>query len=126
MGLGSLHTIDLVTTRLKARECRLLLLDGKDPLVISRNANARQNSSPSTSVPQPTSMPIAAVGRTSSMSASGRTRSRRTRPQHRRYSTISGPRACTPKSTIRLTKIGFGIKMQVDEFTKQHERIFDV
>lgn len=32
MGLGALHTVDLAAARAKAKECRLLLLDGKDPL----------------------------------------------------------------------------------------------
>lgn len=32
MGLGAVHTVDLATARAKAKECRLLLLDGKDPL----------------------------------------------------------------------------------------------
>ena len=32
MGLGGLHTIDLSTARIKAKECRQLLVDGKDPL----------------------------------------------------------------------------------------------
>jgi len=32
MGLGPIQTVDLSLARTKARECRLLLLDGKDPL----------------------------------------------------------------------------------------------
>ena len=32
MGLGALHTVDLALARAKAKECRLLLLDGQDPL----------------------------------------------------------------------------------------------
>lgn len=32
MGLGPIQTVDLALARTKARECRLLLLDGKDPL----------------------------------------------------------------------------------------------
>jgi integrase len=38
MGLGPLHTVYLATARVKARECRLLLLDGKNPLDVRRNA----------------------------------------------------------------------------------------
>jgi integrase len=37
MGLGAVHTVDLALARAKAKECRLLLLDGKDPLE-ARNA----------------------------------------------------------------------------------------
>lgn len=37
MGLGSLHTVDLARARMLARECRALLLDGKDPIEV-RNA----------------------------------------------------------------------------------------
>lgn len=37
MGLGALHTVSLADARLKAKECRLLLLEGKDPLE-ARNA----------------------------------------------------------------------------------------
>jgi integrase len=40
MGLGSINTIDLATARAKARVCRQLLLDGKDPLSERRGANA--------------------------------------------------------------------------------------
>jgi hypothetical protein len=40
MGLGSINTIDLATARLKARSCRKLLLDGKDPLDERRATNA--------------------------------------------------------------------------------------
>ena len=40
MGLGSINTIDLATARLKARVCRQLLLEGKDPLSERRAANA--------------------------------------------------------------------------------------
>ena len=32
MGLGAVHTVTLPEARAKAKECRLLLLDGKDPL----------------------------------------------------------------------------------------------
>jgi hypothetical protein len=32
MGLGGLHTVDLARARLLARECRSLLLEGKDPI----------------------------------------------------------------------------------------------
>jgi hypothetical protein len=32
MGLGALHTISLAEARIKARECRRLLLDGLDPI----------------------------------------------------------------------------------------------
>ena len=32
MGLGAVHTVDLDVARAKAKECRLLLLEGKDPL----------------------------------------------------------------------------------------------
>lgn len=32
MGLGALHTVDLATARTKAKACRLMLLDGLDPL----------------------------------------------------------------------------------------------
>ncbi|MFC5460725.1 Arm DNA-binding domain-containing protein [Massilia niabensis] len=32
MGLGGLHTVDLAKARVLARECRTLLLDGKDPI----------------------------------------------------------------------------------------------
>ncbi|MBC7686156.1 MAG: integrase arm-type DNA-binding domain-containing protein [Bdellovibrionales bacterium] len=37
MGLGSLHTVSLAQARAVAKECRQLLLDGRDPLV-ARNA----------------------------------------------------------------------------------------
>lgn len=40
MGLGSVITIDLAAARAKARTCRQLLLDGKDPLSERRGANA--------------------------------------------------------------------------------------
>jgi integrase len=40
MGLGSTDTIDLATARLKARFCRQLMLDGKDPLQERRAASA--------------------------------------------------------------------------------------
>lgn len=32
MGLGAVHTVTLAEARAKAKECRLLMLDGKDPL----------------------------------------------------------------------------------------------
>lgn len=32
MGLGAVHTVNLTEVRAKAKECRQLLLDGKDPL----------------------------------------------------------------------------------------------
>ena len=32
MGLGAVHTVDLDVARAKAKECRLMLLEGKDPL----------------------------------------------------------------------------------------------
>lgn len=37
MGLGAVHTVTLSEARAKAKECRLMLLDGKDPLE-ARNA----------------------------------------------------------------------------------------
>ncbi|MEB0010643.1 integrase arm-type DNA-binding domain-containing protein [Glaciimonas sp. Gout2] len=37
MGLGALHTVDLASARAKAKECRVLLLAGQDPLDV-RNA----------------------------------------------------------------------------------------
>lgn len=37
MGLGSIHTIDLATARILARECREMVLQGKDPIA-ERNA----------------------------------------------------------------------------------------
>lgn len=40
MGLGSIHTIDLATARMKARACRQLLLEGKDPLHERRASKA--------------------------------------------------------------------------------------
>lgn len=40
MGLGSINTIDLAAARVKARACRQLLLDGKDPLSERRAAGA--------------------------------------------------------------------------------------
>jgi hypothetical protein len=42
MGLGGLRTVDLARARVLARECRSLLLDGKDP----RSRPARQCGSP--------------------------------------------------------------------------------
>lgn len=36
MGLGAVHTVDLATARVKAKACRLLLLDGKDPLEVRK------------------------------------------------------------------------------------------
>jgi integrase len=38
MGLGAVHTVTLPEARAKAKECRLILLEGKDPLE-SRNAS---------------------------------------------------------------------------------------
>jgi integrase len=38
MGLGSLRQVDLATARAKARECRNLLLEGRDPLEERRDA----------------------------------------------------------------------------------------
>lgn len=38
MGLGSVNPVDLSMARTKARDCRLLLLDGKDPLTERRRA----------------------------------------------------------------------------------------
>jgi integrase len=38
MGLGSLRQVDLATARAKARECRKLLLEGRDPLEERRDA----------------------------------------------------------------------------------------
>jgi integrase len=38
MGLGSVHTISLGDARAKAKECRLLLLQGKDPLEVRKAA----------------------------------------------------------------------------------------
>jgi integrase len=38
MGLGSVNTVDLSMARTKARDCRLLLLDGIDPLTERRRA----------------------------------------------------------------------------------------
>lgn len=43
MGLGSLHTVDLATARQRAKECRLMLLDGKNPLSERRSARTAQN-----------------------------------------------------------------------------------
>lgn len=40
MGLGSIITVDLAMARVKARECRQFLLDGKDPLSERRASNA--------------------------------------------------------------------------------------
>ncbi len=40
MGLGSIITIDLAAARIKARECRQLLLEGKDPLAERRASRA--------------------------------------------------------------------------------------
>lgn len=37
MGLGSLHTVDLAAARVRARECREMVLHGKDPIA-ERNA----------------------------------------------------------------------------------------
>jgi integrase len=39
MGLGALHTVTLSEARAKAKDCRLLLLDGKDPLETRKSAN---------------------------------------------------------------------------------------
>ena len=38
MGLGSFNTVDMATARVKARECRQMLLDGIDPLASRREA----------------------------------------------------------------------------------------
>lgn len=40
MGLGSINTIDLAEARAKARTCRQLLLEGRDPLAERRASNA--------------------------------------------------------------------------------------
>lgn len=42
MGLGPLHTVSLAEARERARECRLLLLDGKDPLDQKRAGQLRE------------------------------------------------------------------------------------
>lgn len=39
MGLGPFHTVDLTTARAKARECRGLLLEGKDPIEVRHAAS---------------------------------------------------------------------------------------
>ena len=39
MGLGAVHTVDLALARAKAKECRLLLLSGKDPLEARKAAS---------------------------------------------------------------------------------------
>jgi hypothetical protein len=39
MGLGAVHTVSLSIAREKARQCRLLLTEGKDPIV-SRDASS--------------------------------------------------------------------------------------
>jgi hypothetical protein len=39
MGLGAVHTVSLSIAREKARQCRLLLTEGKDP-IISRDASS--------------------------------------------------------------------------------------
>ena len=39
MGLGAVHTVDLALARAKAKECRLLLLAGKDPLEARKAAS---------------------------------------------------------------------------------------
>jgi hypothetical protein len=41
LGLGGLHTVELAKTRVLARECRTLLLDGKDPLEARKGGTAR-------------------------------------------------------------------------------------
>lgn len=38
MGLGSLNTVDMAAARVKARECRQMLLEGIDPLASRRDA----------------------------------------------------------------------------------------
>ena len=40
MGLGPLHTVTLADARERARQARLLLLDGKDPLAERKAARA--------------------------------------------------------------------------------------
>lgn len=40
MGLGALHTVSLADARIKARDCRTILLDGLDPLDVRRGAQA--------------------------------------------------------------------------------------
>jgi integrase len=40
MGLGAVHTVNLPEARAKAKECRLLLLDGKDPLETRKTTNS--------------------------------------------------------------------------------------
>lgn len=42
MGLGSLKTVDLAGARVRARECRQLLLDGQDPLGVRRAASRKE------------------------------------------------------------------------------------
>jgi integrase len=42
MGLGALHTIGLARAREKARECREMRLDGKDPIAVRRADRQRQ------------------------------------------------------------------------------------
>jgi hypothetical protein len=40
LGLGSLHSVSLAKARNRAREARQLLLDGKDPIAVKREATA--------------------------------------------------------------------------------------
>ena len=40
LGLGACHTVSLPEARLRAREARQLILDGKDPIAVRREASA--------------------------------------------------------------------------------------
>ena len=39
MGLGPLHTVNLAEARVRARQARQLILDGKDPIEVKYSAN---------------------------------------------------------------------------------------
>lgn len=86
MGLGSLHTVSLAQARALARECRSLLLEGKDPLE-ARNAVKTVNALSQVRLKtfdrcaQRTLMRTAAAGRTPSMQASGKIRWPPTQPR---------------------------------------------
>ena len=86
MGLGAVHTVTLAEARGKARDCRALLLEGKDPLDTRAadkltDALTALGQSRSTNALAPTSPRIAAAGRMPSTRSSGKTRSRLT-PRH--------------------------------------------
>ena len=76
LGLGPSHTITLAEAREKARDCRKLLLEGRDPIVEKQARKPRLGStplrrSPSPLPPRPTSATTTPRGRTRRTGPSG-------------------------------------------------------